>query len=82
MKKLNKKYADLLHQASIATGRKEAIGLLHKAAKLQSKFDEKSNKLQENFQFNFVLNRGINRIFNYLFHNKKNLRYILDHEEK
>ena len=42
MKKLNKKYADLLHQASIATGRKEAIGLLHKAAKLQNKFDEKS----------------------------------------
>jgi len=43
MKKLNKKYADLLHQASIATGRKEAVGLLHKAAKLQTKFDEKSN---------------------------------------
>ena len=42
MKKLSKKYADLLHQASIATGRKEAVGLLHKAAKLQSKFDEKS----------------------------------------
>ena len=42
MKKLNKKYADLLHQASKATGRKEAVGLLHKAAKLQTKFDEKS----------------------------------------
>ena len=42
MKKINKKYADLLHQASIATGRKEAVGLLHKAAKLQTKFDEKS----------------------------------------
>ena len=26
MKKLNKKYADLLHQASLATGRKEAVG--------------------------------------------------------
>ena len=47
MKKLNKKYADLLHQASIATGRKEAVGLLHKAAKLQTKFDEKS-KFQNN----------------------------------
>ena len=45
MKKLNKKYADLLHQASIATGRKEAVGLLHKAAKLQTKFDEKSKRL-------------------------------------
>ena len=40
MKKLNKKYADLLHKASIATGRKEVVGLLHKAAKLQTKFDE------------------------------------------
>ena len=39
MKKLNKKYADLLHQASMATGRKEAVSLLHKAAKLQTKFD-------------------------------------------
>ena len=48
MKKLNKKYADLLHQASIATGRKEAVGLLHKAAKLQTKFDEKS-KLHNSF---------------------------------
>ena len=42
MKKLNKKYAELLHQASIATGRKEAVGLLHKAAKLQTKLDPKS----------------------------------------
>ena len=43
MKKLTKKYADLLHQASIATGRKEAVGLLHKAAKLKTKFDQNSN---------------------------------------
>ena len=42
MKKLSKKYAELLHQASIATGRKEAVGLLHKAAKLQTKLDENS----------------------------------------
>ena len=42
MKKLTKKYAELLHQASIATGRKEAVGLLHKAAKLQIKLDENS----------------------------------------
>ena len=39
MKKLNKKYAELLHQASIATGRKEAVRLIHKAAKLKTKFD-------------------------------------------
>ena len=42
MKKLTKKYAELLHQASIANGRKEAVGLLHKAAKLKTKFDKKS----------------------------------------
>ena len=42
MKKLHKKYTDLLRQASLATGRKEAVGLLHKAAKLQTKLDEKS----------------------------------------
>ena len=42
MKKLTKKYADLLHKASIATGRKEAVGLLQKAAKLKTQFDEKS----------------------------------------
>ena len=39
MKKLNKKYAELMHKAQQATGRKEAVGLLHKAAKLKTKFD-------------------------------------------
>ena len=42
MKKLTKKYAELLHQASRATGRKEAVGLLHKAAKIQTKINENS----------------------------------------
>ena len=46
MRKINKKYAELLHKASIATGRKEAVGLLHKAAKLQTKFDDKSKILK------------------------------------
>ena len=40
MKKLTKEYAELLHQASISTGRKEAVGLLHKKSKLQTKQDE------------------------------------------
>ena len=40
MKKLNKKYADLMHKAQQATGRKEAVGLIHLAAKLKSKFDQ------------------------------------------
>ena len=40
MKKLNKKYADLMRQAQQATGRKEAVGLIHEAAKLKTKFDQ------------------------------------------
>ena len=38
-KKTIKKYTDLMHQAQQATGRKEAVGLIHKAAKLKTKFD-------------------------------------------
>tara|TARA_B100001248_G_scaffold26862_1_gene17618 strand:+ start:25 stop:162 length:138 start_codon:yes stop_codon:yes gene_type:complete len=38
-KKIVKQYADLIHQAQQATGRKEAVGLIHKAAKLKTKFD-------------------------------------------
>ena len=38
-KKTIKKYADLMQQAQQATGRKEAVGLLHKAAKLKTKFN-------------------------------------------
>ena len=32
-KKIVKKYAELMNKAQQATGRKEAVGLLHKAAK-------------------------------------------------
>ena len=39
MKKLNNEYSDLIHQAQQATGRKEAVGLIHKAAKLRTKFE-------------------------------------------
>ena len=42
MKKLTKKYAELIHQASTANGRKEAVRLLHKAAKIQTKINDKS----------------------------------------
>ena len=38
-KKIVKKYAELIHQAQQATGRKEAVRLLNKAAKLKNKFD-------------------------------------------
>ena len=40
MKKLTKKYAELLIQAEKATGRKEAVGLIHKAAKIKNKYSE------------------------------------------
>ena len=39
-KKIVKKYAELIHRAQQATGRKEAVGLIHKAAKLKNKFEE------------------------------------------
>ena len=38
-KKIVKKYAELMHQAQQADCRKEAVGLLQKAAKLKTKFD-------------------------------------------
>ena len=37
-KKIVKKYADLIQQAQKAVGRKEAVGLIHKAVKLKTKF--------------------------------------------
>ena len=38
-KKTIKIYADLMHQTQQATGRKEAVGLIHKAEKLKTKLD-------------------------------------------
>ena len=38
-KKIVKKYDDLILQANNATGRKEAVALIHKGAKLKNKFD-------------------------------------------
>ena len=38
-KKIVKKYVELIHKAQQATGRKEVVGLIHKAAKLKTKFD-------------------------------------------
>ena len=38
-KKIVNKYADLILQANNATGRKEAVGLIHNAAKLKTKLD-------------------------------------------
>ena len=34
-----KKYAELILQANNASGRKEGVALIHKAAKLKNKFD-------------------------------------------
>ena len=38
-KKIVKKYENLMRQAQQATGRKEAIRLIHKAAKFKTKFN-------------------------------------------
>ena len=40
MKKINKKYAEVMRQADNAVGRKEVVSLLKKAAMIMSKFDE------------------------------------------
>jgi len=40
MKKINKKYAEIMRQADKAVGRKEVVRLLKKAAKEKSFFDE------------------------------------------
>ena len=37
--KIVKKYAEFIHKAQQATGRKEAIAQIPKAAKLKTKFD-------------------------------------------
>ena len=39
-KKIVKIYAELIQQAQQASGRKEAVGIIHKAAKLKTKFTE------------------------------------------
>jgi len=41
MKRINKKYAEIIRQANIAVGRKEVVGLLKKAAKVKAISDEK-----------------------------------------
>ena len=40
MKKKNKKYAEIMHQADNAIGRKEVVSLLKKAAIIKSKLEE------------------------------------------
>ena len=40
MKKINKKYAQLMHQADNAVGRKEVVSLLKKAAMIISNSEE------------------------------------------
>ena len=40
MKKINKKYAEVMRQADKAVGRKEVVSLLKKAAIIKSKAEE------------------------------------------
>ena len=39
MKKINKKYAEIMHKADNAVGRKEVVRLLKDAAQIKSIFD-------------------------------------------
>ena len=40
MKRINKKYAEIMNQAHNAVGRKEVVSLLKKAARIMSKNEE------------------------------------------
>ena len=40
MKKINKKYAEIMHKADNAVGRKEVVRLLKEAAQIKSIFGE------------------------------------------
>ena len=40
MKKINKKYAEIMNQADLAIGRKEVVRLLKKAARIRSISEE------------------------------------------
>ena len=40
MKKINKKYAEIMHEADNAIGRKEVVSLLKKAAMIMSNAEE------------------------------------------
>ncbi len=40
MKKINKKYAEIMHKADNAVGRKEVVRFLKEAAQIKSIFDE------------------------------------------
>ena len=42
MKRINKKYAEIMRQADNAVGRKEVVSLLKKAAKIMSTYEENS----------------------------------------
>ena len=42
MKKINKKYNEIMNQADIAIGRKEVVRLLKRAAKVRCFIDEKT----------------------------------------
>ena len=60
-KKIVKKYAELMHQAQQATGRKEAVGLIHKAAKLKTKFDNYEMMWSSTKQFSQIRMSFLNK---------------------
>jgi len=60
-KKIVKKYADLILQANNATGRKEAVGLIHKAAKLKTKLDNYEMMWSSTKQFSQIRMSFLNK---------------------
>ena len=60
-KKIVKKYAELMHQVQQATGRKEAVGLIHKAAKLKTKFDNYEMMWSSTKQFSQIRMSFLNK---------------------
>ena len=55
-REITKKYSELLNKAEFATGRKEVVGLLKKAAKLKS-------QIEINYQFFFSLILNVKNFF-------------------
>ena len=50
-REITKKYSELLNKAEFATGRKEVVGLLKKAAKLKSQIE-----INQQIENNLILN--------------------------
>ena len=55
-REITKKYSELLNKAEFATGRKEVVGLLKKAAKLKSQIEISNWNQLLDLKINLILN--------------------------